>query len=203
MFAMLTITLYAVHCFRANKISLFEKKINFRISCQKIIPTTHTKYLRILVDQHLSWDQHFKMMKQKISNTNGLVAKARYYLTPNLRRTLYYSIFESYHWYECQIWGQQKSQHIRDIENLQRRAIKIMHFKSKYSPSNQLFIDSKRMTFPDIIKAENCFLVLQKINIGTLKRTELVQNCWKSTHSSYTSCCQSTDNLTSSQNYKL
>ena len=27
--------------------------MNFRISGQKIIPTTHTKYLGILMDQHL------------------------------------------------------------------------------------------------------------------------------------------------------
>ena len=29
--------------------------MNFRISGQKIIPTTHTRYLGILMDRHLSW----------------------------------------------------------------------------------------------------------------------------------------------------
>ena len=30
--------------------------MNFRLSGQKITPTTHTRYLGILMDQHLSWD---------------------------------------------------------------------------------------------------------------------------------------------------
>ena len=73
-----------------------EKKLNFRINGQKIIPTTHTKYSGILLDQHLSWDQHLKMLKQKLSIPNGLLAKTIYYLTQDLRRTLYFSIFESH-----------------------------------------------------------------------------------------------------------
>ena len=50
--------------------------------------------------------------------------------------------------------GQQKSQHIHDIENLQCKAIEIMNFKSKYAPSKPLFIDLKKMTLQDIIKTQ-------------------------------------------------
>ena len=144
------------------------------------------------------------MLKQKLSIPNGLLAKTIYYLTQDLRRTLYFSIFESHLRYWCQIWWQQKSQHIHDIENLQRKAIRIKNFKSKYAPSKLLFIESKIMTFQNIIKSENCLLVQQqqRKNI-TIKLTEPVQNCWKSAHSSYTKRCSSTDNLTSSQNCKL
>ena len=72
-----------VHWLRTNRISLnvnktgiilfwrknntISKNINFCISGQKIIPATHTRYLGILMDQHLSWDQHLKMLKQKLS----------------------------------------------------------------------------------------------------------------------------------------
>ena len=54
------------------------KNINFRISGQKAAPTTHTRYLGILVDHHLSWDQHLKMLKPKLNRANGLLAKVRY-----------------------------------------------------------------------------------------------------------------------------
>ena len=62
--------------------------MSFRISGQKIIPTTHTRYLGILMDQHLSWDQYLKMLKEKLSRANGLLAKVCYYLSPKLLRTL-------------------------------------------------------------------------------------------------------------------
>ena len=68
-------------------------------------------------------DQHLKMLKQKLIRENRPLAKTRYYLPPNLQRTLYFSIFESHLRYGCQIWGQQKSQQIHDIENLQHKAI--------------------------------------------------------------------------------
>ena len=98
----------------------------------------------------MSWDQHLKMLKQKLSRTNGLLAKTRYYLLLNLRKTLYFSLFESHLRHEClqnprrtlyfsifeshlrhgcQIWGQQKGQHIHDIENLQGKANRIMNLK--------------------------------------------------------------------------
>ena len=62
--------------------------------------------------------KHFKMLKKKLSRANGLVAEAQYYLLPNLLRMLYLAILESHLSYGCQIWGQQKSQHITDINDL-------------------------------------------------------------------------------------
>ena len=123
-------------------------------------------------------DQHLKMLKQKLIRENRPLAKTRYYLPPNLQRTLYFSIFESHLRYGCQIWGQQKSQHIHDIGNLQRKTIRIMNFKSKYTPSKPLFTDSKIMTFPDITKSKKLFIgtATNKQNI-TIKLTEPIQNC--------------------------
>ena len=53
--------------------------MNFFISGQKITPTIHTRYLGILMDQQLSWDLHLKILNQKLSRANVLLAKVRYY----------------------------------------------------------------------------------------------------------------------------
>ena len=81
-----------VHCLFANRISLnvsktevvlfrpkskkINKKLNFCLSGQKIIPTTHTRNLGIIVDKDFSWNQHLKILKKKLSRANGLLAKA-------------------------------------------------------------------------------------------------------------------------------
>ena len=158
-----------VHWLRANRISLnvnkteivlfrpknkiICKNMNFRISGQKITPTTHTRYLGILMDQHLSWDQHLKMLKQKLIRANGLLAKVRYYLSPKLLRTLYFSIFESHFRYGCQILGQHSNHNLNDITNLQRKAIRIINFKNKYTTVEPLFKRTKIMTPSEIIKS--------------------------------------------------
>ena len=67
--------------FRPKNIKKINKKLKFHLIGQKIIPTTHTRYLGIIVDEHFSWNQHLKMLKKKLSRANGLLAKARYYLS--------------------------------------------------------------------------------------------------------------------------
>ena len=104
------------------------------------------------------------MLKQKLSRANGLLAKVHYYLSPNLLRTLYFSIFESHLKYGCQIWEQHSNYNLNDSANLQRKAIRIINFKSKYTPVQPLFKETKIMTLNEIIKSENCLLALHHIN---------------------------------------
>ena len=49
--------------------------MNFPISGQKITPPSHVRYLVILTDQHLSWEHHLKILRQKPNRTNGLLLK--------------------------------------------------------------------------------------------------------------------------------
>ena len=56
--------------------------------------------------------------------------------------------------------GTTKNPNIHEIKNLQRKSVRIINFKSKYVALKPLFIDSKEMTYPDIIKSENYLLVL-------------------------------------------
>ena len=104
------------------------------------------------------------MLKQKLSRANGILAKVRYYLSPKLLRTLYFSIFESHLRYGCQIWGQHSNHNLKDIANLQRKAIRIINFKNKYTPVEPLFKETKIMTLNETIKPESCLLVLHHIN---------------------------------------
>ena len=48
-----------------------QKKVKLPLSGQKIIPTTHTRYLGIIVDKHFSWNPHLKMLKKNLSRANG------------------------------------------------------------------------------------------------------------------------------------
>ena len=54
------------------------KKMNFRVSGKKVKITTSTKYLGLILDEHLTWTLHIKTLKTKLSRANGLLAKIRY-----------------------------------------------------------------------------------------------------------------------------
>ena len=83
--------------------------MNFRISGQKIKITTSTKYLGLILDEHLTWTLYMKTLKTKLNRANGLVAKIRYSTSREILRTIYHALFDSHLRYGCQVWGSIKN----------------------------------------------------------------------------------------------
>ena len=71
------------------------KHLNFRISGQKINEKKKTKYLGILLDEHLTWNFQLSQIKTKLNRSCGLLAKLRYHVRTELLRTVYFAIFDS------------------------------------------------------------------------------------------------------------
>ena len=134
-----------VHWLRANRIALnttkteivlfkspkklISRKLNFRISGQKIKMKHSAKYLGLIIDESLTWKDHFDILRAKLERSIGLLAKLRYYTSPNLLRTVYFAIFDSYMRYGCQVWGQHNNSNTNEIAKLQDKALRIISFK--------------------------------------------------------------------------
>ena len=98
-----------------------------------------TKYLGIYLDEHLTWNFQLTQIKTKLSRSSGLLAKLRYHVKTELLRTVYFAILDSVLRYAVQVWGQHRNQAIKEIENLQEKAITIMSFQGRNDPANPLF----------------------------------------------------------------
>ena len=57
------------------------KNLNLRLSRQKIEPKRCTKYLGVIIDEHLSFNEFMSTLKQKRNRANGILAKPRCYVT--------------------------------------------------------------------------------------------------------------------------
>ena len=64
--------------------------LNFQLSGQKIEPKHHTKYLGVILDEHLSFNEHMNTPKPKCNRANGILAKLRYYVSANTLKIIYY-----------------------------------------------------------------------------------------------------------------
>ena len=120
---------------KANKISLtsgktelvlfrskdknFTKNMNFRISGQKINMISQTRYLGLMLDEHLTFKYYLQNLKLKLNRSNCLLSKIRYYVKLPLLWTIYYALFDSRLRYGCQIWGQRENKYIESIEKTQ------------------------------------------------------------------------------------
>ena len=83
-----------VESIRANKLSLntsktelvifksknkiVTKHLNFRISSQKVKPSSQVKYLGIILQDGLHWNSHLTKPRKKLSHSVGLLSKVRY-----------------------------------------------------------------------------------------------------------------------------
>ena len=86
-----------------------QKKINVEVPLVMentiIKQVVETKFLRVIIDQHLSWKSHISFVSEKISKTVGIIAKARFYLSSKLLLTLYYSPVHPYLTYCNVAWS--------------------------------------------------------------------------------------------------
>ena len=81
------------------------KNMNFRTSGQKINMISQTKYLALILDEHLAFKYHLK----NLNRANCLLSKTRYYAKFPLLQTIYCALFNSHLSYGCQIWGQRRN----------------------------------------------------------------------------------------------
>ena len=124
--------------FRSQKKQI-DRNLNFQLSGQKIEPKHHIKYLGVILDEHLSFNEHMNTPKQKLNKAKGVLAKLRYYVSANTLKTIYYALFDSHMRYACQIWGQSHSKTFDMIQTTQNKALRIINFKQSMEPSEPLY----------------------------------------------------------------
>ena len=169
-----------VEWLRANKIALntnkteivlfrtprkrITRKINFRISGQKIELKSSVKYLGLVIDEFLNWKTQYTILRTKLERSIGLLAKLRYFVSANLLRTVYYAIFDSYLLYRCHVWGQNKNGSTNEISALQDKALRVISFKNRNTTAGPLYKEKKVIKFFNLIMFYNCLYVAEHLN---------------------------------------
>ena len=151
------------------KNAVIHKKLNFRISGQKIEVTDSIKYLGIILQDNLIWDNHLTHIINKIHRGIGILSKIRHYVPKWLFRTIYFSLFNSHLIYGCEIWGQKSTLLFRKIQDLQGKAIRIINYKPDDFNVNELYRNDKILKITDFISLKNTLFVKDSLegNIPT------------------------------------
>ena len=116
------------------------------------------KYLGVILHEQSEWHGYVNSLLIKLSRTAGLLSRIRHYVPKFLLRTIYFSIFNSHLIYTCQIWDQ-KENTIKKLSEIQDKAIRIISFKDKNYPTNELYYNNKILKITDYIKLLNCLFV--------------------------------------------
>ena len=116
------------------------------------------KYLEVILNENLLWQDHLNAQIPKLSRAVGLLSNIWYHTPKHLLRTIYFSIFNSHMINTCQVWGQKENQ-IKKISELQDKALRIINFKPINHPVLELYKNNKILKLQDYIKLLNCMFV--------------------------------------------
>ena len=127
--------------FQANKLSLNESKTKFtlfhkswdkdilplklpilKINNFEIKGTTSIKFLGIMVDENLTWNDHIHILENKLSKNIGLLYREKPYLDKKTMTTLYFSFYHSYLNYGNIAWVSTTKSKLRKIASQHRQA---------------------------------------------------------------------------------
>ena len=138
--------------------------MNFRLSGQKIRQKACTKYLGVLLDKNLFFENHINTLEQKLNRTNGILAKLRHHLPSDILKRVYYSLFDTHLHYACQVWGQRNSDILVMVQRAQNKALRIINFKEERHPSEPLFTETNILNLTNIITLNNYMLLFDHLN---------------------------------------
>ena len=112
--------------------------------------TRHTKFLGVILDEHLTWNNHIEHVQSKLNKTIGILYRARNRLDPNILKLLYISLVYPYLSYCILIWGHTHKTYLTKLFISQKKIIRIITFSDYYAHTNPLFTKLKLMKLCEI-----------------------------------------------------
>ena len=86
----------------------------------------HTKFLGVTIDENLNWDQHIRDLKRKLYYSFSTLNRIRHFITEELHKDLYYTLFESHLSYCISAWGGVHQSKLDPIHKIQKNVVRIL-----------------------------------------------------------------------------
>lgn len=108
---------------RQNRSSLIPNIILDNYTVEQL---TDTKFLGLIVDSNLSWDDHIRFLSKKLSSSLYALRRMKHFCNFKTLKMIYSSIFQSHILYGLSIYGGTSKKNLEIILGLQKKAIRIM-----------------------------------------------------------------------------
>ena len=138
-----------------NRYQQINKKLNFRVTREKINPTSSAKHIGVHLTNTLTWNTY---LLERILKLNRAVGLLRHYTPKSLLRTINYSLFKSHLTYACQAWGQSETELFDKTKEHQDKALRIINFLPNTARVSEIYKTSKILKLSDYISLQNTLL---------------------------------------------
>ena len=127
-----------------------------------------TKFLGVIINENLTWDDHISYIASKLSRINGVLARLKHQLHLPVMKIIYNALFSSTLHYSISVWGGTSNTQFNRLVTLQKKAIRhVTCATCKYNSHTQpLFKKLELLTIHDSFKLQcNKILYKKKLEI--------------------------------------
>lgn len=116
------------------------------INNEEIDHVNHFKYLGVILDDRLNFDNHIKMLKQKITSRLFTLNKIRWTLTFKDALLLYKTSILSYFDLGSLFYHSGKKDQLKSLQTLQNRALRIVYLKKEWPGTETAHVNCRLLT---------------------------------------------------------
>ena len=116
-----------------------EQHVALRIKDINIERVEATKFLGVIIDESLSWNNHINSVKSKLAKVSSVIYKVSHCIDRSSMHTLYCSLFLPYIMYCSEIWGNTHKTKLHGIIMLQKRVMRTVYGVDRLEHTNYLF----------------------------------------------------------------
>lgn len=118
-------------------------------SCEVLERVYSTKYLGIIVDQHMRWNCHIKYIIKKTRYLLYIMSKLRHIFGIDIILRIYYAFFGSIAFYGIVAWGGAYDNALEQLCKLQKRILKIIFKTDHIALIQEQLIRNNLLTIPE------------------------------------------------------
>ena len=126
-----------------------------------------TKFLGVIINETLSWDDHMSYIASKLSRMNGVLARLKRQLPSHVMKTIYNSLFASSMQFGISVWGGASNKQFNRLVTLQKKAVRHITCSKYNSHTSPIFKKLKLLKLSDCYKL-NCAKIYHKKKLGIL-----------------------------------
>ena len=116
----------------------------------KISRTDKSKFLGVIVDEFLSFQQHIKYIKGKVARGLGILYKTKKYLHQKTLVQLYNAFVYPYLNYCIPVWGNTCKTYLDPLVKIQKRAVRIVKGAKRFDHTDPIFAELKILRISEI-----------------------------------------------------
>ena len=116
------------------------------------------KLLGITIDRKLAWSTHINTITNSLKYTIYILNRIKNYTPTNTMLLIYNALFQSKLTFGLPIWGGLFKGQFKQLEILQKKAIRAIYRRNSYAHTHELFKKGEVMPLEDLITYHNCLL---------------------------------------------